>query len=294
MDVTKNITEITANIEKPLLLETFLKRNCGISARLLRKLKRPPCSITRNGNIIRTIDTVFPGDVILLETADKTEITPNGNLENINLLYEDENAAVFNKPPYMPVHPSHKHTDDTLGNYFTYLYPDKTFRPINRLDRDTSGTCVIAKGQHSAFFLQKSIKKIYYAIVEGETPPSGTINLPIKRAEDSTMKRIVSPDGMNAVTNFETLASKNGISFLKIILETGRTHQIRVHFSATGHALLGDDLYGGNISDIKRQALHCGTVSFPDEKTGKIITVNAPLPKDFADILAKFGIDYKL
>lgn len=228
-----------------------------MSARLLRKIKREPNSATRNGSLIRSIDTVFPGDEIVICTVDEvSDIAANPRL-CVEIVYEDDDMIIFNKPPFMAVHPSHRHRDDTLANYFAYCCPGRTFRAVNRLDRDTSGACVAAKNQYSAARLQGNISKIYYAAAEGVTPESGTIDMPIKREQESIIKRCVSSDGERAVTHYERICTNGELSLLKIWLETGRTHQIRVHFAAIGFPLAGDDMYGGSRKYINRQALHC-------------------------------------
>lgn len=195
-------------------------------------------------------------------------------------VFENENLIVFNKPAGMPVHPSIRHQGDTLGNYFSSLFPELTFRPVNRLDRDTSGLCVIAKNALAASSLQGECRKIYYAAVHGIIEESGTIDAPITRRQQSIITRCVSPEGRRAVTHYRRLSFNDKYSLAEIVLETGRTHQIRVHFSHIGHPLAGDDLYGGLRENISRQALHCGEMSFTEPVSGELITVNAPLPED--------------
>lgn len=270
--------------DNPLLLKDFLK-SVGISKKLLTKLKRQYMGITRNGILIRSIDLVYPNDVITLSLEDTSFLEPNGNL-NTEISFEDENVIVFNKPFDMPVHPSINHQGDTLGNYFSYLYPNKTFRPIIRLDRNTSGLCIVAKNQRSAGMLQKQIKKVYYAVVSGLVDDFGTIDAPIKREDNSIIKRTIANDGQTSITHYKRLSYNGKYSLVEVTLETGRTHQIRVHFSYIGHALAGDDLYGGITKDIHRQALHCGKLSFPNiDDNFKIIEVTSPIPNDMKNLL---------
>lgn len=235
--------------------------------------------ITRNGMLIRSIDTVSKGDVIVLQWEDTSLLEPNGNL-CVPIAFENENLVVFNKPCGMPVHPSIKHQGDTLGNYFAFLYPDLCFRPVNRLDRDTSGLCLVAKNAHSANRLQGNAHKTYYAVVEGDTPEYGTIDAPIARERESIILRCVREDGQSAVTHYKKLKYANDFSLEEIRLETGRTHQIRVHFSHIGFPLAGDDMYGGKRENIARQALHCGELEFAEPLTGEIIKVKSQLPDD--------------
>ena len=256
----------------------------GVSKRLITKLKQIDNGITLNDKHIRTIDIVSVGDILKIKLFDDKILTPNSSL-NVNISFEDNDIIVFDKPFNMPVHPSHKHLDDTLGNFFAHHCDGLTFRPINRLDRDTSGLCVVAKNRFSAPILQKSLSKVYYAIVCGKISGSGTINKPIGRVDKSIITRCVDENGQNAITHYEVLQTGEKYSLVRVILDTGRTHQIRVHFSHIGYPLAGDDMYGGNTEDISRQALHCGEVSFlhPVEKT--TITIKSNLPSDMISLL---------
>ncbi len=278
--------KIIFKVKKEGKLLDFLVKEARVSKRGISRLKRTENGITRNGKLIRTVDKVYAGDVIELYYEDDGFLQPNGSLE-ADILYENDNLVVFDKPANMPVHPSVKHQGDTLGNLFSYKYPKITFRPVNRLDRDTSGLCLVAKNAFSAAALQGNVKKTYYAAVSGCMDGEGTIDLPIAREHDSIIKRIVRSDGQRAVTHYKTLCSVEKYSLLKIDLETGRTHQIRVHFSHIGHPLAGDDLYGGNTNDIKRQALHCGRLDFKDPLTGKSITIISPVREDIMLLFKK-------
>ncbi len=261
--------------------QVFLKSR-GISRRVLTALKRSG-GLTRGGGTLRTVDVVHAGEVITLRLdGGETSVAANPEL-SADVVYEDEDVVVFNKPPFMPVHPSQRHHDDTLANLFAARYPELPFRPINRLDRNTSGLCVCAKNQFAASALSGSISKVYYAITDG-TPPGNTVNAPIGRLGDSVIERCVTPDGKPAVTHFRKIAGERR-TLLRITLETGRTHQIRVHMAHIGFPLCGDDMYGGDCTAISRQALHCGKVEFTLPVSGERITVSAPLPEDMAAIL---------
>lgn len=261
--------------------QVFLKSR-GISRRVLTALKRSG-GLTRGGGTLRTVDAVHAGEVITLRLdGGETSVAANPEL-SADVVYEDEDVVVFNKLPFMPVHPSQRHHDDTLANLFAARYPGLPFRPINRLDRNTSGLCVCAKNQFAAAALSGSISKVYYAITDG-TPPGNTVNAPIGRLGDSVIERCVTPDGKPAVTHFRKIAGERR-ALLRITLETGRTHQIRVHMSHIGFPLCGDDMYGGECTAISRQALHCGEVEFTLPVSGERITVSAPLPEDMAAIL---------
>lgn len=260
-------------------LEDFLRNDAGVSKRMISRLKRTENGITKNGRLVRTIDEVYKGDRIVLKYEDTKHLEPNGKLK-VKIAYENENLVVFDKPVGMPVHPSIKHQGDTLGNFFAYRYPDLTFRPVNRLDRDTSGLCIAAKNAFSASSLQSDIKKIYYAVVSGQITGKGTIDAPIAREQESIIKRVVREDGQRAVTHYKALVSGERYSLLEINLETGRTHQIRVHFAYIGHPLAGDDLYGGSREDTDCQALHCGSLEFREPVTGEKIIVRSDLRED--------------
>lgn len=265
--------------EAPKKLGKYLRSECGISAGLLRRLKNSDNGIMLNDVHARSVDTVKPGDTITLEYSECSELEKNPGL-CAPIVFENECLAVFDKPAGMPVHPSAKHRNDTLGNLFAALYPDTVFRPVNRLDKDTSGLCLVAKDPRAANILQYSCHKIYYAAVHGITEDSGTVDAPIARERDSIITRCVRADGRNAVTHFTKISGNDKYSLLRIRLETGRTHQIRVHMSHIGHPLAGDDLYGGSLADIGRQALHCGEMTFLCPLTNENITVHSEIPED--------------
>lgn len=265
--------------EKPVALQDYLKNNCKVSRRLIQKLKNTDGGITCNGKFIRTVDNVENGDCIELNISDENDIEPNGSLK-AEIVFESESVVVFDKPSGMPVHPSVRHRNDTLGNLFAYLYPELTFRPVNRLDKDTSGLCLVAKNPYSANLIQGNCKKVYYAAVHGIIKGEGVINAPIAREKESIIVRCVRDDGQYAVTYYKSIKSNGKYTLLEINLETGRTHQIRVHFSYIGNPLAGDDLYGGKRDGISRQALHCGKMTFCLPETGENITVSSELPCD--------------
>jgi len=268
----------------------LLKHN-GYSRAIITALKQKD-RLLCNGRHIRTVDIIKFGDIITVKMEDETDIVPNNSLM-VPIVYNNDDVIVFNKPPFMAVHPSLKHYDDTLANYFTALYPDIAFRSVNRLDRNTSGLVVVAKNQLSAAHLANkspySPKKIYYAIVEGDITEKygdcGEIIAPIARVSDSLINREVRSDGQHAHTVFKVIKHNKKMSLLEINLVTGRTHQIRVHFSSIGHTLLGDDLYGGSVELINRQALHCGKATFIHPITKEKIYVKAPFPEDMYRII---------
>lgn len=266
----------------------FLKKHCKVSARMITRLKREKDGIIRDGKILRTIDNVFAGDKVILNLpATENNIVPvQGELD---IAYEDDYVIVINKPYNMPVHPTKIHQEDTLANILVYLQQQKgesyTFRAINRLDKDTSGLVVIAKDRYCASVLPKTLEKVYVAICEGIIEGSGTIDKPIDLLPGHTIQRAIMENGERSVTHYKAVKSTNNHTLLEIKLETGRTHQIRCHFSGIGYPLAGDDMYGGNLEYINRQALHCKKVTFEHPITGKKVEVTSKIPDDMMNIL---------
>ncbi|MGN1102663.1 MAG: RluA family pseudouridine synthase [Huintestinicola sp.] len=271
--------------EGGLTVGDFLRLH-GVSRRLIVKLKRMENGITLDGEHIRSCDPVIAGGVIRLITTEGEPLNANPKLY-VPVIYEDRDVVVFDKPAGMPVHPSHKHRDDTLGNYFAAAYPKLTFRPINRLDRDTSGLCAVAKNSYAADRLGGTISKVYYAVLCGNPGSGGIIDAPIGREGESVIKRMVRPDGKRAVTEYTIIKANDRYSLAKVQLHTGRTHQIRVHFSHIGYPLAGDDLYGGSTEDLSVQALHCGEMSFEKVSTGEVIKLSSPIRKDMEALFDK-------
>lgn len=269
------------------LCKVFLKNHCGVSTRMITRLVRTEMGITRNGELLRTIDTVHTGDNIVVKIPDdNNEIIPvKGNLK---ILFEDEYILVVDKPANMPVHPTKNHQQDTLANIVRWYSLDKgedfTFRAINRIDRDTSGIVVIAKDRYTASKL-KNMYKEYTAVCQGTIDCNGTVDEKIALKPDSKMVRQVDTNGQRAVTHYFILKKGKKYTLILCKLETGRTHQIRCHMNYLGFPLAGDDLYGGSREDIKRQALHCSKVSFIHPITNKPIDIECSLPNDMKNII---------
>ncbi len=283
--MTRELSFVVTNGENGDTAERFLQ-NKGFSHKLITKLKASG-GLTRGGKPLRTVDRVSEGDTVSVRMEDSGDIVPNPDVKAA-IAFENEDVVVFDKPPNLPVHPSIVHYDDTLGNLYAALYPNSAFRPIHRLDKDTSGLVACAKNKLAAAMLGESggrIEKTYFAVACGEISQSGKIDAPIGRTDGSIIKREVRSDGQRAVTLYEPMLRKNGRTLLKITLKTGRTHQIRVHFAYIGHPLCGDDLYGGDRSDIKRQALHCGKMRLKLPLTGEVIEIESPLPDDIGRLL---------
>lgn len=285
--------------EEGLTIGQFLK-NQGYSHPMLVHLKKTELGIVLNGEWSYVHSRLKKGDILdisLIETESSehiplTEIT----IEDFRkmIVYEDEDILVLNKPAGLPVHPSMGHHEDTLANYCAYYYhvlqkvhSGFIFRCVNRLDRDTSGLVLIAKNMFSsarlsAQQLNRQIHRTYMAIVTGITPESGTISLPIARKEASVIERCVDVEhGESAVTHYIRLDTRNHYSLLQIQLETGRTHQIRVHMKAIGHPLPGDFLYNPDYTHIKRQALHSYRLEFLHPITNIALSFTQNPPEDF-------------
>ncbi|MGN0553393.1 MAG: RluA family pseudouridine synthase [Oscillospiraceae bacterium] len=261
----------------------FLRKS-GTSRRLITKLKRCSGGITLNGTPARTVDIVHEGDIAAVSMQSGEPLDVNADL-CAPIVYEDDDVVVYDKPVDMPVHPSHRHRFDTLGNLFAAQHGDMTFRPINRLDKDTSGLCAVAKNSFSAARLSGSIEKTYFAVVCGKLSGSGQIDAPIGRCEGSVITREVRSDGQRAVTNYTVIGGNEKYTLVRIKLETGRTHQIRVHFAYIGHPLAGDDMYGGDISETVFQALHCGELEFSLPVSGERICLSSPIREDMMKLL---------
>lgn len=284
--------QITENEQNTTVLD-FLRKK-GFSRHILSSMKADEEALTRNGQRIGGREHLLAGDhfrVRLLETIDSDGIVPVSM--PLSILYEDEDILVINKPADMPVHPSIGNYTNTLANGVTAYLDAKgehsPFRCINRLDRDTSGALILAKNAFSAAVLStqmrnRQIRRTYLAVVEGITPPNGTISAPISRVDDSVIERHVDfLHGEPAVTHYERLETKNEHSLLEIHLETGRTHQIRVHMGYIGHPLPADYLYHPEYDCFKRQPLHSLQLEFRHPVTDKSMCLLAPVPEDMCN-----------
>lgn len=271
-------------------VEEFLMKKQGFSRRVITALKKLPEGMLLNGVHTRTVDLL---EINLPETAKRMPLCEIP----VDILLEDEDVIVYNKPAGMPVHQSGGHIFGTLdGVYAAHCAATgqvTPFRPINRLDKDTTGAVVAARNQIAAGKLWKAVTKRYVAVVEGIPRYSRRlIRLPIERECPMELKRIVTPEGQDAVTWYRVLEEGKECALLEFLLYTGRTHQIRVHMSCLGNPLVGDPLYGAPSEDIGRQALHCARVFFPHPLTGTCTAVDAPPPEDFLQLLEKRGLTW--
>ena len=265
-------------------LKVFLRGYCNLSARLLTKQKRVKMGLTINGEHGRANDLLKTGDVVCVNLPDIEKDIEAVPLP-LSIVYEDDDIIVINKDWSMPIYPTAGHDRDSLANALFYHYQihgvKLGFHPVYRLDKDTSGLIVIAKHGYAAAVLSKSIEKEYTAVCEGVLKGEGTIDVPIRLKEGYTIQREVAKDGQRAVTHWKVVGGTNHHTLLQIRLETGRTHQIRVHMKYIGHPLLGDFLYNPDYRFIKRQSLHSCRLTFTHPLTGEAMDFTAPLPEDF-------------
>lgn len=280
-------------------VERFLRRQ-GVSHRVLVDLKNTKNGLCIDGVPVRTIDRLPEHGVLRLSLpeTDCSDTIPQADIP-LEIIYEDEDLFVLNKPSGIAVHPSPQNRENTIANGLAALYAKRgqpfVFRAIGRLDKNTSGLIVLAKNALSAGLLtaqasQKVMRHTYLAVCKGALPTNGTIDAPIARAQDSAIGRIVHMDGDHAVTHYERLCTQDGYSLARVWLETGRTHQIRVHFAHIGHPLPGDFLYCPDFSRIDRHALHAHTLTLRQPITGEALSFTCPLPPDMQVFFPNFSL----
>ena len=274
----------------------FLKKK-GYSSANITALKKIPDGVLINDKPAYMIHPLSAGDTLTIHIVESvsSERIPPADLP-LDIVYEDEDLMVINKPADLPIHPSMGNYTHSLGNavagYFARQDCPFVFRCINRLDHNTSGLTIIAKHMVSGSILstmvkRRLIRREYLAIVRGRvTPPCGTITAPLGRKPGSLIERTIDfENGESAVTHYETLDYQNGHSLLKLYLETGRTHQIRIHLKYLGFPLIGDSLYNPDMEYIKRQALHSARLTFAHPITGEAMAFCAPMPADMRRVL---------
>ena len=261
----------------------------------IKFLKKAENLITVNGKWEFVNKVLQENDIL------ETVFLDDENSENIpsvemplDIVYEDEDVLVLNKPPKLPIHPTKGYEYHSLANGVVHYYEKQgipfVFRSINRIDKDTTGLVIVAKNMLSGSILgeamrNREIRRTYLAVTEGELPEKGTIDLPIGRREGSAVERCIDENGAKAVTHYERLHYANGHSLAQIRLETGRTHQIRLHMRAIGHPLPADVLYNENFAVIGRHALHSWKLEFPHPITKEILCFEQEMPEDMKNIL---------
>lgn len=292
----RTIDYIISKEDEGRRIEHFL-RNKGYSQQNLATIKRMPKSVLVNGEHYYMNQRLSEGDhlsIVISETKCSEKIPPV-NIP-LHIVYEDEDIIVINKPAGMPIHPSLNNYTNSMANALAWYYQEQgkpfIFRCSNRLDRDTSGLTVVAKHLVSGNILStmvanREFHREYLAIVRGTVAPtSGTIDAPIGRTGNSIIERMIDwENGETAVTHYHVVKESNGHSLVALKLETGRTHQIRVHMKHLGFPLVGDYLYNPDMEFIERQALHSHKIAFRHPITGEAMEFTAPLPEDMENIL---------
>lgn len=271
-------------------ISSYLKGK-GYPHAVMTHLKKTPEGILLNGQWEYVNTRLSSGDFLeirLIEESSSQNIQPL--YAPFSIVYEDADILVVNKPANMPIHPSINHYEHTLANAVCYYYENQgipyTFRCANRLDKDTTGLTIIAKHMLSSAILSqdvanRAVHRKYLAIVKGETNNFGTIDAPIGRKDASAILRVIDyTHGEKAITHYKKIASKKGYTLLSLQLETGRTHQIRVHMASIGHPLIGDYLYHEASTELPRQALHSYCLEFYHPITKNLLHFTAPLPSD--------------
>ncbi|MCI9455827.1 MAG: RluA family pseudouridine synthase [Oscillospiraceae bacterium] len=290
-------------------VEGFL-RSVHYSSRVLTKLKKSPTGLLCNGEHIRTVDKLSTGDVLRLELEDEPGSEPPIDLP-VEIVYDDADLLIYDKPAAMPCHPSQRHREDTLANVFAYYCLERKltipFRQVNRLDKDTTGLTVIAKNEYVSSLLNGRLEKEYLALTEGKfTQPEGTIDAPIRRLNEISTLRLVAREGeegaQSAHTRYQAAAwgrvdqelhpgAAESHTLLRVWIATGRTHQIRVHCASIGHPLAGDDLYGGSLALTSQQMLRCYRIRFLHPVKGEWMEFSRPWEKELVRVMEETGIE---
>ncbi len=276
-------------------VDAILKRH-GLSTSAIRRSKRRPHGLLLDGEDIYTSYPVKPGQVVAILADDKvgSDIVPHDG--PVDIVYEDGDLLVVDKPPGLTVHPCAGNWDDSLGTrlvaYYRKIGLQADFHPVHRLDKGTSGLMVVAKHPSAQHALTSALHsgnfhREYLAVCEGvPSPASGVVDAPLGRTEESYIKQCVRPDGKPARTHYEVVERGERFSLLRLELETGRTHQIRVHMAYIGCPLAGDFLYGTEDPKlIQRPALHSARLILCQPFTGERLVFSSPLPEDMSRLI---------
>lgn len=273
-----------------------LLRSHGLSTSAIRRAKRRERGLLVDGEDIYTSYLLHAGQTVSILCDDRagSDIVPSDG--PVDILYEDGDLLVVDKPAGLTVHPCAGNWDDSLGSRLVHYYQtiglQADFHPVHRLDKGTSGLMVVAKhpaAQHAltaALHGQGFLRK-YLAVCEGlPSPAAGVVDAPLGRTEESYIRQCVRPDGKSARTHYEVIGHNDRFSLLRLRLETGRTHQIRVHMAYLGHPLAGDFLYGTeDAALISRPALHSAHLELCQPFTGEKLVFTSPLPADMARLM---------
>ncbi|CAG7840348.1 hypothetical protein Z959_00745 [Clostridium novyi B str. ATCC 27606] len=300
MESKDNIIKLKVEIEtEEIRLNYYLKEVAQCSSRFIRKAAREG-RIRVNGNNVRLSYMLTNNDIVELQINRKEEQDIIPEKMDLDIIYEDNDIIVVNKPKGIVVHPTKRHLNGTLSNGVLYYFNNKNensiVRLVNRLDMDTSGLVLIAKNAYSHMALSRDMQKDdfvkkYLAIVHGNfNEDSGVIDKPIYRVGEGTLKRIIDERGQRSITLFKVIEQYKNASLVELTLETGRTHQIRVHLSSIGHPIYGDSLYGEEEPQyIDRQALHAYKLQILHPKDGKILKLESSLPEDMKNLIKKLS-----
>ena len=287
--MTKHIITLPEGAECPA--KTYLMRVCGVSSGLWKRIKHSGTFAVNGIPAIAAHTMLRTSDIVSYELPIVSSVTPERL--PLAIVYEDVDLLIIDKPAGQLVHPTTKEAHGTVANAILGLYEERGIRldfpPCHRLDRNTTGLLLIAKHPEIQYQIgkQNALTREYLALIEGVlTPTEATIDAPIARALPSIILRCVAPDGKPARTHYRTEWTNTRYSLLRLGLETGRTHQIRVHLAHLGHPLLGDNLYGGSTDLIPRHALHSAQLTLTHPRTGERLSVTSPLPNDMARILS--------
>ncbi len=276
-------------------MDVILRRH-GLSTSAIRRSKRRPHGLLVDGEDIYTSYLVHAGQIVAILADDKapSDIVPNEG--PVNICYEDEDLLVVDKPAGLAVHPCAGSWDDSLGARLVHYYHQiglaADFHPVHRLDKGTSGLMVVSKHPAAQHILTQALHsgdflREYLAVCEGcPSPLSGTVDAPLGRTDTSYIRQEVRADGKSARTHYEVVQQGARFSLLRLVLDTGRTHQIRVHMAYLGHPLAGDFLYGTEDPDlIPRPALHSARLELTQPFSGRRLLFESPLPADMARLL---------
>lgn len=291
--VTPDIAGIT--------IREYLRSRLGYSSAMLKKLKFTEGGITVNGKFVTVRHVLLEGEILSLMSEDRDDdVSPYIIPYDIpiDVVYEDEHITAVNKPPNMPAHPSFGHRDDTVANALAFRYRGEpyVFRPVNRLDRDTSGVMLTANTRLASYKMYKlmtegKIRKSYVAVLDGVPPEeAGAIRSFMRRKEGSVVEREECGEndgGKVAVTEYRVLYAKDGHSVVLASPITGRTHQLRVQFAGIGCPITGDTMYGREDCRIDRQALHAVKTEFPHPASGEILDLRASVPEDIRHLMSE-------
>ena len=287
---------ISYTCDEECTLKEILLDKLQFSVRSLSKMKREQ-SILVNGNFTKPSTKIKKGDLIEVKIEEDMANFEPQDL-NLDILYDDFDIIMVNKPPFMVVHPTKSHNDKTIANGVTdYIIKQNEkvkIRFVNRLDMNTSGLVIVAKNAYAHHTLsldmgENKVEKKYITVVKGIVKDDfGTINVPIYRPTEDSVKRVVDERGQASVTHYKVLERLNDATVLEVKLETGRTHQIRVHMAYIGHGIIGDELYGYvDEALINRQALHAYSLVFEQPRTKEELKFEAKLPKDIEELIQK-------